>query len=535
MGVKFFFKWLQNTIPTSIKYSLPAVADVLLIDMNALYHNVAQKVYKYGNYKQPPRLLAPSKPTPFVCKNDVLCDEICNEIKQLIIAVKPRQKIVLCVDGVAPLSKQNQQRLRRFKSILDSDKQFDSNSISPGTLLMHKITTTIDKWIKKMLSDKDFKHLQFIFSSEKSPGEGEHKIVSYLRKYHTSESCCIVSLDADLIMLLLSTHHKNLHILRLSVISDDCCLDIDIIRDKLCLILVDEKGEEKVDEKTLITDFIILCFFIGNDFLPTIPTMEIMDGAIDIAISKYKQHNQPLSTHQDNTIAIIYSSLTQFLLLLCSEEENMLLRKIKHITDYYDDPILTNNIKNDTFDYKNYRHDYYTKHFDANSSITSISHQYLSGMIWNINYYTFGITDWTWTYPHHYGPFLCDLAESMKTFKPMFSRHSKPNTPFIQLLSILPPQSRKLLPIGLEKIYENKEFNNLQPEKIMLDYSGKKNEWEAIVTIPHLNQTQIELLYSKYDDDIKITELERNIEDQSYLYFSHPQTLKTTIIPIDIT
>jgi len=161
--------------------------------------------------------------------------------------------------GVAPRAKLNQQRQRRFRAAKDAednlkrliekgtscylslqkvydkltcffvsigearptDKLFDSNCITPGTEFMARLSTALKFFIaKKIREDNNWKSVTVIFSGHEVPGEGEHKIMEYIRAqkaqpdYDPNQSHCLYGLDADLIMLSLASHEPHFALIR---------------------------------------------------------------------------------------------------------------------------------------------------------------------------------------------------------------------------------------------------------------------------------------------------------------------------------
>ena len=550
MGIKHCFMWFKNQYPQHMNkmhkkqtvMDVGVVIDNLMIDMNGIFHNSAQKVYEYGNFK-PPRSFLNKRPPPPVNKHTelLLFKDVCDTVEELIRVTSPSKRVILCVDGPAPISKQNQQRQRRFRSAKESsggEGVFDSNCITPGTLFMDRLGKYIDWYIRlKVSKDPVWQQLEIIFSNEKAPGEGEHKGLKYIREHKVpTESYCINGLDADLIMLALGTHLPKFYIVREDMYDPSVeylCVDVGGIHDKLAESMRWKSSQHVFNPHTAIEDFIFLCFIVGNDFLPHIPSIEIIQGGLELIIQICKQvgpsHGHITRHTPDGDIQFVPKSLSVFLGTIGHYEKENFEAKLRE--KFIPDPLLDScSLRGPkgvwSVDINRYNRLYWEDKFPSNFTEEQVCHEYLEGMQWVLSYYTKDVPNWKWHYKYHYAPPASVLCKHFETFK--FTNHpmSVPSTPYQQLLCVLPPKSAQLIPKPLCTLLTDdaSPLKKHCPDTFEIDLCGKKREWEGIVLLPIVDFNLMRRCYFDLIPKVSANDLKRNIIGRSFSYDFVPES-----------
>ncbi len=445
MGILSYYRTLLKTHPEIVinitDSSSPIEIQHLYLDFNGFIHGSLHKLKEHEVEINEKNILK----------------QCCDDLKAIVDLIQPKKSLFIAIDGVAPKAKMMQQRYRRYKSSLEN-KDWDTNAITPGTEFMKKLGRKLKIFSKKFVLD-------VIISDSSIPGEGEHKILQYMKNNsNNDESSCIHGLDADLIMLLLTLEQKNLYIFREQ--QDEIqqhFVSIDIFRREL--------------EHTPIKDYIFLCFMAGNDFLPHLPSIEIKFLGIQSMIDMY-QNPIILDNKIDKT------NFIQFLEKLTEREEIMVQENSKKL---HSQLLEQDKIR---FGTKGWKRRYYQECFGTSeqNDITQICFKYWQGLQWTTQYYFDTCHDWSWFYPYRHAPCVSDLIQVVKQTGLYEFPENKPYTPLQQLLIVLPPKSKYLLPEEIQELYVDIRYAHLFPLEFKLDKIHKTQEWQCYPILPEIDE-----------------------------------------------
>lgn len=105
-------------------------------------------------------------------------------------------------------------------------------------------------------------------------------------------------------------------------------IKLNVVREYLYLEFSDMQLPFGFDFERILDDFIFLCFFMGNDFLPHSPSLHIREGAIDAVMALYKQQLPYMGGYlTDGQGKIDFSRLDVILNDIAKIEEVMIKQK----------------------------------------------------------------------------------------------------------------------------------------------------------------------------------------------------------------
>ena len=447
---------------------------------------------------------------------ELIIENVIDKIRQYIEIIKPINITYIAFDGVAPLAKMEQQRNRRYKNAPSvTSSEWSTSNITPGTDFMKKISNRLDK---KLSSES------IVVSSSDHCGEGEHKIFNHIRNnpIEKNENSVVYGLDSDLIMLSVfhCQYFQNFYIFReapefakSSVTLPDgdktgfYFMDIKALSRS---ILIEMQGAHA--DLRRIYDYVFLCFFLGNDFLPHFPSLNIRTHGISVLLEIYKsligKHHDRSFISTNGTLAIQWKWVNLFIKELARREHGYILQEYEArekwnkrgwSTSTEDDcdflkqsvPVIYRGEE----EYirpseKGWELRYYKCLFGKDANVDAVCVNYLEGLEWVFKYYTVECPHWKWKYNYKYPPLLKDLLKHVPSQSRDFIKSGdKNNKPFkqnTQLAYVLPQSSHALLGKKVKDVLQ-KEYAFIYPERQEYQWAFCRYLWEAHVELPDIS------------------------------------------------
>ena len=518
-----------------------AAPDFFGLDLNCAIYHCAKKVQAATPY-------TPAKKLQW--EADLIVAVIAY-IKMMNNLVKPTKTLYIAVDGVAPMAKIKQQRLRRFRSAVQAQEEaeikaqalghayiqeprWDTTAITPGTQFMKALSTGLRAYAKA--------NPNVVVSPADEPGEGEQKIMDYIRA-NTPQTAVIYGLDADLIVLSLwanATQGTELALFReemeftggvkTNAIGEEQFLFL--LTDKLSDTLYDKYGKPGQLRSDFLHDFVGLMNLLGNDFVPHGMALKIKESGVEtlLRLMSTLPANQRLIQLNNKEWEYNITTLTTLFETLAQTEEQQILKMTSKklnsrvgmtaskdpvdqaMARYNDQPIiwaaekvfvtqiqLEDNTK-PSWILKDDWKQIYDKEALFGCSPTTAANLYLDSLAWTLGYYSGLSVDLYFYYPWYLPPRFETITEVLKTRSVLAAPQTKrtPLKPLEQLAMVLPETSFHLLPPEFLKLPTM--YPHAFPTEWPLFSLGRRLIWEAEPCIPLIQPDQIKLwIETMYD------------------------------------
>jgi 5'-3' exonuclease len=497
MGIQSYTKHLlKNYQGLSVK-TLEGLENFYL-DFNSFIHPVSHIILK--------------KNLSGKSKNDVrkmIIKGCCQKLDNLINTANPSKMVYIAIDGTCPIAKMVQQRLRRYATINSDKTYFDSTEITPGTEFMADLSKELLRFC-----NRKYKTFKVIFSDSSVPGEGECKIMDHIKK-NSDVISAIASLDSDLIMHTLCSQYENLFIFRdeveldlIKIYGNNHFMSIGKLRDAFREDMQNHlKGP--ADVKNVINDYILMCFFGGNDFVHHIPSVEIRFGGLDTLLEIYwKYMNKSGNQYLTDGHRINFDAYKNYIGMLVDNEATMM----KHIgecmakkgvrTRFTSDDAKKQyfaELINPVYDpikylkrgwqQRYYQKLFHMKNIDSND-INAICTRYLNTIEWNLEYYISGTRNWEQHFPYLHAPTITDIQRCLQGYTPKTFIEDNPKSPFEQLMLVLPPSSRSVIPSAVNSLMDS-ELVEYYPVECGMDTVFCNATWQSKPIFLPLDITEI--------------------------------------------
>jgi len=551
MGIPSYFSYIVKNHPKIIKKYLKdsLKVDNLYLDCNSIIYDAYSKMTFDPNSKIMTETIGLT-----------IIRQVIAKIEYYIGIVEPQKTIIIAFDGVAPVAKLEQQRQRRYKSWYQNNisrqifKKVDANTnawntaaITPGTIFMSELNTLVSEHFSKELATNTEKLateklvLNILVSGSNEAGEGEHKLFDYIRKNpekHSQETSVIYGLDADLIMLSINhlpispkiyLFRETPHFIQSidSSLEPDANYFLDIpeltsaIIGHMCNENQDLK-ETMVSNYNKVYDYIFICFFLGNDFLPHFPAINIRTGGTDKMLNAYRATIKPEENLTDGK-TINWANLRKLISFLAKQEEQFIVAEHKlrdrgeNNVRHFSKNANKTTVQEDEFKkfencpqsdrelekyinpFKpNWQQRYYRGLLGIRSDTTGqitkdISINYLQGLEWTMKYYTTGCADWRWQYKYSYPPLLQDLIKHVPVFPTEFvlEKPFNPVTEIVQLCYVLPKNSLNLLPKNLGQVLQ-RNYKDWYKDDCEFVWAYCRYFWESHVQMNEIDIKELE-------------------------------------------
>lgn len=534
MGIPTFFKTILQKHPSLIQ-GVGRIGEesvhYLFIDFNSIVYTCWHHVRQTSTSTTSASMLQTQ-----------LITTVSSHLTKMLHLVNPSVLTYISMDGVAPRAKMVQQRSRRYKSIqlqaLKSPYQpslvFDpSSNIAPGTSFMKDLSEALHTWRSQRPHPSPI-----IINDASFIGEGEHKFLNTIKSLcacpdRRDARVVIYSPDGDMISLALLTHKSHIRIMRfhdeeneferhISSEYEYIYCDLDKVRHAFYQDLLQTYQSSHIDELRILTDYNILLFFAGNDFVPSVHFLKIRSGGLRLLISIYNDLRKKyrgeylvdpdsLQLHLPFFIDLIgalarreTSAMKDFQTMITKDQTGQLpprqyqqeltmtegdiyCSRLEHLPMCHPAHPLYDHYKSvfAHIDFSEapsiWKPAYYTffsnttslSPHEYNTLRTRMVHNYFESLMFSLHYYVRGCPSWTWFYRYRVSPLPSDMYTVLTKhqFNPNRIRFQRgiPFSPFQQLMLILPPSMKSLIPSKLSALMDDPEWRAFYPHSFQVD------------------------------------------------------------------